>query len=136
LTSSIFEVFEKMFYIFLEPLYVRYDGYDMGAAISFKGTISGDVRILLSKEIAKTMVQNMLGLEDGDIAGKDIEDCSKEAINMVCGNFLSKLYNTQLFDLSMPTFKDYQSENLESGDAICRMDFDSDSGKIGVMVKV
>jgi CheY-specific phosphatase CheX len=108
----------------------------MGAAISFKGTISGDVRILLSKEIAKTMVQNMLGLEDGDIAGKDIEDCSKEAINMVCGNFLSKLYNTQLFDLSMPTFKDYQSENLESGDAICRMDFDSDSGKIGVMVKV
>jgi hypothetical protein len=36
----------------------------------------------------------------------------------------------------MPTFKDYQSENLESGDAICRMDFDSDSGKIGVMVKV
>lgn len=136
MTSSIFEVFEKMFYIFLEPRDTRYDGYDMRTDISFEGTISGHVIILFSKEIARGMVQNMLGLEDGDIPGKVIEDCSKEATNMVCGNFLSRLYNTQLFNLSVPTFTEYKSENLESGDDICRMDFDSDNGRMGVMVKV
>ncbi|OPL16158.1 MAG: hypothetical protein AVO38_08790 [delta proteobacterium ML8_D] len=136
MTSSIFEVFEKMFYIFLEPLNSRYPGYDVRADISFEGTISGNVSILFSREIARAMVQNMLGLEDGDIPVKVIEDCSKEATNMVCGNFLSRLYNTQVFDLSMPTFKECKSENLESGDDICRMDFDSDNGKMGVMVKV
>ncbi|MFO8239724.1 MAG: chemotaxis protein CheX [Dissulfuribacterales bacterium] len=136
MTSSIFEVFEKMFYIFLEPLDIRYDGYDIQTAISFKGTISGHVMILFSKEIARAMFQNMLGVEDDNIARQDMEDCSKEAINMVCGNFLRRLYDTQVFNLSMPTFTEYKSENLELDDDICRMDFDSDNGKISVMVKI
>ncbi len=136
MTSSIFEVFEKMFYIFLEPLDIRYDGYDIQTAISFKGTISGHVMILFSKEIARAMFQNMLGVEDDNIARQDMEDCSKEAINMVCGNFLRRLYDTQVFNLSMPTFTEYKSENLELDDDICRMDFDSDNGKIGVMMKI
>ena len=136
MTSSIFEVFEKMFYIFLEPLDIRYDGYDMQTAISFEGIISGHVIILFSKEIARAMFQNMLGVEEDDIARQDMEDCSKEAINMVCGNFLRRLYDTQVFNLSMPTFTEYKSENLELDDDICRMDFNSDNGKIGVMVKI
>ena len=132
MTPSIFEVFEKMFYIFLEPLDIRYDEYDMEAAISFEGTISGDVRILFSREIVMAMVQNMLGLEGDGITGQDMEDCSKEAVNMVCGNFLSRLDSTKVFNLSSPSFK--EPGDLESGEDICRMDFDSDYGKIGVMV--
>jgi len=114
----------------------RYDGYDIQTAISFKGTTSGHVMILFSKEIARAMFQNMLGVEEDDIARQDMEDCSKEAINMVCGNFLRRLYDTQVFNLSMPTFTEYKSENLELDDDICRMDFNSDNGKIGVMVKI
>ena len=136
MTPSIFEVFEKMFYIFLEPLDIRYDEYDMEAAISFEGTIGGDVRILFSREIVRAMVQNMLGLEGNEITGQDMEDCSKEAVNMVCGNFLSRLDSTKVFNLSMPTFKEGQPECLESGEDICRMDFDSDNGMIGVIVKI
>ena len=136
MTPSIFEVFEKMFYIFLEPLDIRYDEYDMEAAISFDCTISGDVRILFSREIVRAMVQNMLGLEGDEITGQDMEDCSKEAVNMVCGNFLSRLDSTKVFNLSTPTFKEGQPECLESGEDICRMDFDSDNGKIGVIVKI
>jgi CheY-specific phosphatase CheX len=136
MTPSIFEVFEKMFYIFLEPLDIRYDEYDMEAAISFEGTISGDVRILFSREIVRAMVQNMLRLEGDEITGQDMEDCSKEAVNMVCGNFLSGLDSTNVFNLFTPTFKEGQPECLGSGEDICRMDFDSDNGKIGVMVRV
>ena len=135
MTPSIFEVFEKMFYIFLEPLDIRYDEYDMEAAISFDGIIGGDVRILFSREIVRAMVQNMLGLEGNEITGQDMEDCSKEAVNMVCGNFLGRLDSTKVFNLSTPTFKEGQPECLESVEDICRMDFDSDNGKIGVIVK-
>ncbi|MBW1718862.1 MAG: chemotaxis protein CheX [Deltaproteobacteria bacterium] len=136
MTPSIFEVFEKMFYVFLEPLDIRYDEYGMEAAISFEGTISGDVRILFSREIVRAMVQNMLGLEGDEIAVQDMEDCSKEAVNMVCGNFLSRFDSTKVFNLSAPTFKESQPECFESGEDICRMDFDSDNGKVGVVVKI
>jgi len=132
MTPSIFEVFEKMFYIFLEPLDIRYDEYDMEATISFDGTISGDVKVLLSRSIVKAMVQNMLGLKEDEITGQDMEDCSKEAVNMICGSFLSRLDSTKVFNLSSPSFK--EPGDLESGEDICRMDFDSDYGKIGVMV--
>jgi len=133
MTPSIFEVFEKMFYIFLEPLDIRYDEYDMEAAISFDGTISGDVKVLLSRSIVKAMVQNMLGLKEDEITGQDMEDCSKEAVNMICGSFLSRLDSTKVFNLSSPSFK--EPGDLESGEDICRMDFDSDNGKIGVIVR-
>jgi len=133
MTPSISDVFEKMFYIFLEPLDIRYDEYDMEATISFDGTISGDVRILFSREIVMAMVQNMLGLKEDEITGQDMEDCSKEAVNMVCGSFLSRLDSTKVFNLSSPSFK--EPGDLESGEDICRMDFDSDYGKIGVIVR-
>jgi CheY-specific phosphatase CheX len=136
MTASIFEVFEKMFYIFLEPLDIRYDEYDIETAISFDGTISGDVRILLSREIVRAMVQNMLGLEGDEITGQDMEDCSREAANMVCGNFLSRLDSMEAFNLFTPTFKEGQPECLESEEDICRMDFDSYNGKISVIVKI
>ena len=133
MTPSIFEVFDKMFYIFLEPLDIRYDEYDMEATISFDGTISGDVKVLLSRSIVKAMVQNMLGLKEDEITGQDMEDCSKEAVNMICGSFLSRLDSTKVFNLSSPSFK--EPGDLESGEDICRMDFDSDNGKIGVIVR-
>lgn len=134
MTPSIFEVFEKMFYIFLEPLDVGNNEYDMEAAISFESSISGDVRILFSRNIVKAMVQNMLGLKGDEITGQDMEDCSKEAVNMVCGNFLSGLDSTKVFNLSTPTFKEGRPQDLESKEDICRMDFDSDSGKISVIL--
>ena len=138
MTSSIFEVFEKMFYIFLEPLDAgsRYDEYDMEAAIGFDGTMSGNVRVLLSREIVMAMVQNMLGLRGDEITVQEMEDCSKEAVNMVCGNFLGRLDNREAFNLSLPTFKEGRPRGLESGKDIYRMDFDSDYGKMGVIVRI
>ena len=133
---SIFEVFEKMFYIFLEPLDDDRNEYDMEAAIQFEGSISGEVRILLSMDIVKTMIQNMLGLKEDEITTQRMEDCSKEAVNMICGNFLGKLDSTKVFNLSMPVFKE-QPGDLEFMENACRMDFvDSDGGRVGVIIEV
>ncbi|MEA3414687.1 MAG: chemotaxis protein CheX [Thermodesulfobacteriota bacterium] len=139
---SIFEVFEKMFYIFLEPLKDESDEYDMEAAISFEGSMSGEIRILLSMDIVKTMIQNMLGLKEDEITTQIMEDCSKEAVNVICGNFLDKLNSTMVFNLSMPSFvvggfirpaAGMEFTGIEPGENACRMDFDSDGGRVGIV---
>ena len=62
LMNSIFEVFEKMFFVFLEPIDEDIQ-YDMMTSIQFSGPTRGEIRAYLSKGVASTMVQNMLGLE-------------------------------------------------------------------------
>jgi len=132
---SIFEVFEKMFYVFLEPLDAEGNEYDMEAAIRFEGSLSGEIRILLSMDIVKAMIHNMLGLKEDEITTQRMEDCSKEAVNVICGNFLGKLNSAKVFNLSAPIFRK-QTGSLELGKNACRMDFDSDGEKVGVVVEV
>ncbi|MBW2631885.1 MAG: hypothetical protein JRC90_09020 [Deltaproteobacteria bacterium] len=68
-----------------------------------------------------------------EIGAQDVEDCSKEAVNMICGNFLGKLDSTEVFNLSIPIFNPGRSEpSLEEN--VCRMDFDSDGEKVAVVV--
>lgn len=151
---SIFEVFEKMFYVFLEPLHSECGEYDMEAAIRFEGFMSGEIRILFSMDIVKAMIQNMLGLKEDEITIQRMEDCSKEAVNVICGNFLGKLNSAKVFNLSMPVFSennpplppfkkggmggfsDEKSRDSGLSENACRMDFDSDCGKVGLVVEV
>ena len=132
---SIFEVFEKMFFIFLEPLDAEGNEYDMEAAIRFEGSLSGEIRILLSMDIVKAMIHNMLGLKEDEITIQRMEDCSKEAVNVICGNFLGQLDSAKVFNLSAPVFKK-QTGSLELGKNASRMDFDSDGGKVGLIIEV
>jgi len=130
---SISEVFEKMFYIFLEPSDDENDGYDMEAVIGFEGPVRGEIRMLISRNIVKKMVLNMLNLKEDEVTRHNIEDCSKEAVNMIAGNLFGKLDGSKKFHLSIPTFK-AECSGLSSGKDTCRMDFDSDSGNVGVAV--
>jgi len=130
---SISEVFEKMFYIFLEPSDGENCGYDMEAVIGFEGPVRGEIRMLISRNIVKKMVLNMLNLKEDEVTPHNIEDCSKEAVNMVAGNLFGKLDNSEMFDLSIPTFNTKYS-GLSSMENTCIMDFDSDSGTVGVVV--
>jgi len=122
---SIFEVFERMFFIFLESSDINNKEYEIEAAIRFNGSINGEIKILLSSSVIKAMVHNMLDLREDEIDGQNMEDCSKEAVNMICGNFLGKLDSTKVFKLSIPTFNLGCSE-MSMGRDVCRMDFDSD----------
>jgi len=132
---SISEVFEKMFFLFLEP---PEDGdivYDVEAAIRFEGSVSGEVRVLLSGNMAKAMVQNMLGPEENEIVTQRMEDCSKEAVNMICGDFLRRFDNTRVFSLSAPVFRE-RIENVEPMENACRIDLDSEGKGVGVVVEL
>lgn len=105
LAASIFEVLEKMYFIFLEPAggTIRRDG--LCAEIGFRGPLSGRLEMCFSRGLSKAMVQNMLNAEDADMNEPMLEDGIKEAVNMVCGNFLRKYNPSQVFDLQIPVFR-------------------------------
>jgi len=133
MTISISEVFERMFFIFLDPPDEPCAGYDMEAAIRFGGPLNGEVRILLSQDMAQDMMRNMLGIDEEEMTPQAREDCAKEAANMVCGDFLSKLDSSQVFSLSVPVFRP-QPEDVIPGENTCMMDFVSDGNEVGVII--
>jgi CheY-specific phosphatase CheX len=103
LMNSIFEVFEKMFFVFFEPLNEDVK-YDMISSINFTGPIRGEIKVFFATSLVETMVQNMLSLNQKDVTEKMIEDCAKESVNMIGGSFLHKLDSSKAFDLSLPMF--------------------------------
>ena len=137
LTTATFEVFERMFYVFSEPLQSDGEDYQMKSTINFNGPVSGEIQILLSKAIAETMVKNMLGLEEEEISQPVIADCVKESINMICGNFLRKLDPDRVFHLSIPTFEMISEKihHVQEGiDQEVHLTFATDTGNMEVIM--
>jgi CheY-specific phosphatase CheX len=103
LLNAIFEVFEKMFFVFFEPLDEDVK-YDMISSINFTVSVNGEIKIFFSTGLLETMVQNMLSVNQKDVTENMMEDCAKEAVNMIGGNFLHKLDSSKVFELSIPMF--------------------------------
>jgi CheY-specific phosphatase CheX len=134
LMESIFEVFEKMLYVFLEPTEEPGSDFEIEAEIEFRGgAVKGDLRFMLSHSLARQMAENMLGTRNSGIDDKSAGDCAKEAVNMICGNFLSKYDKNRVFNLSIPVLRAYSGERAaEARGQMYKLDFNSDSGKIGI----
>ncbi len=135
LMNSIFEVFEKMFFVFLEP-FDEDIHYDLVTSIQFSGPMKGEIRAYLSRAVARTMVQNMLGLEPQEVTDKTMEDCAKEALNMVAGSFLNKLDATQVFNLSIPSYEKRSGQFKKDSDATLSLSFDSDDQPMGIAMNL
>jgi CheY-specific phosphatase CheX len=133
--AAIFDVVEQMFYVFLEPVGDKYPNYAMEAAIQFNGDLKGEMSIFVSDGLAKSMVHNLLGLEKGLMTKEDIEDCVKEVANMICGNFLGRLDQTRVFDLSIPSFSQ-PPRKVVAGSDFCRLYFDSDGESFGAVLRL
>lgn len=139
LTTSIFEVFEKMFFTFLEPMDEDEADWDfnMIADIRFSGPQQGEMAIYLTNGLAATMAENMLNIGSDEVSDSFMMDISKEGMNMICGNFLRKLDMSKVYDLSIPEFKKQSGTYLmksTSGDEI-RLAFDSDGERMGIVLK-
>jgi CheY-specific phosphatase CheX len=135
LMNSIFEVFEKMFFVFLEPFDEDIQ-YDMMTSIRFSGPVKGEIKAYLSKGVAGIMVQNMLGLETKEVTDKTMEDCAKEALNMIAGSFLNKLDAAHVFNLSIPEYEKKTGKFKIDSDATLRLAFDSDDRYMGVTMNL
>jgi CheY-specific phosphatase CheX len=102
LTVATFDVFEKMFYLFLETTTAESRRDDIVASLSFSGPFEGEIRLYLPNSVALAMVENMLNLREAEITTPIVEDCVKEAVNMIGGQFLRTLDPTNVFHLSLP----------------------------------
>jgi CheY-specific phosphatase CheX len=133
--NSIFEVFEKMFFVFLEPLDEDVK-YDMTSSINFTGPLNGEIKVFFAVGLARNMVQNMLSLNEKAVTGKMIEDCAKEAVNMVAGNFLQKLDSSKVFDLSIPVFANssgvFVHQNKNKTEAMWNLSFESEGNRMAL----
>ncbi len=134
LTAATFDALEKMFYIFLEPASGDRPRYDMETSIRFAGPCSGQLKVLYSRELAETMAGNLLYREKGGITDNDLEDCAKEAINIICGSFLTKIESRKAFKLSLPVFRGLAGAAAESDppEDQVGLDFEANSGRLGV----
>jgi CheY-specific phosphatase CheX len=139
LMNSIFEVFEKMFFVFLEPVDEDVK-YDMIASINFAGPIKGEIDVLLTCDLASAMVQNMLGVDEGGVTQKLVEDCVKEAVNMISGNFLQKYDSSKVFDLSIPLFKNESGvlaiQESDMSESVWYLTFESNESLLGVKMSI
>jgi len=137
LTDSIFEVFERMFYVFLEPANRQEGNYDYRACINFSGPLMGKLTVLFSRPLVEVMLKNMLNVDESGINEQLMEDCLKESVNMICGNFLSKYDSSQVFDLSIPAYASglpgtgmNRDGNSEAGE----LNFTGGQGRLTVVV--
>lgn len=139
LMSAIFEVFEKMFFVFLEPVDEDVK-YDMIASIKFTGSMKGNIDVFFTRDLAGAMVQNMLGVDESGVSQKLIEDCVKEAVNMIGGNFLQKYDSSKVFDLSIPVFKNeagmFAAQEKAVSETAWNLSFESNESLLGVKMRI
>jgi CheY-specific phosphatase CheX len=138
LTKAIFEVFEKMFFVFAEPL--RETGaahYRVRANIRFSGPMEGAMQISMNPGLAKLMAANMLNLQDDELTEPVIADCVKESINMICGNFVRKVDPERVVQLSIPVFElisDRSGDMSAQSDSSLKLVFNTEGGAFEVMM--
>ncbi len=137
LMESIFEVFEKMLFVFLEPSEEPGSNFEIGASIQFQDDrLKGDCRIWMSQKLAGSMAHNLLGIEEERVTAKCAEDCVVESVNMICGNFLAKFDSARTFNLSIPVLVTEGPDGFEAGENRFRLDFDSDHGKMAATLTI
>ncbi len=135
LRESIFEVFEKMFFVFLERG-ERAPIHDCETSIGFDGPLRGVIRIFFTRPVAELMVRNMLGLSAGEEVGRHAEDCLKEAANMVCGNFLVNYDASKKFAMSLPEFSAKAGQPSVPSEKTVAFDFDCEAGRMTVTLEI
>lgn len=92
------EVFETMFFTFLEPLeeLADADAWDNGegylrAAISYHGPHAGSFALYLPRRLARNITMNFLGADEKDINEEQMLDTAKETANMAVGSLLGQV---------------------------------------------
>jgi len=103
LMKAVFEVFEKMYYIFLEPVEEALMSDSSAVEIGFSGALTGGIIARFPRELSMMMAGNALGLDEQEMTDQILEDCRRECLNMLCGNFLQKHDSDKRFHMTLPT---------------------------------
>lgn len=120
--ETLSEVFETMYFTFLEPLFetpplpeiVVADGY-YEAVIAFQGVRSGSLRFYLPNSLARGITVNFLGADEVDVNEAQVLDTVKETANMAVGSLLGRIDPAGTIKLGLPRSQvatDFSAGNL------------------------
>jgi CheY-specific phosphatase CheX len=72
--------------------------------IDFTGPVNGKLSIRCRESLAQMLASNLLGMEPGDLKSNTVAwDALAELLNVVCGNLVSSLYDSEkIFTLTPP----------------------------------
>lgn len=114
LIDAVHEVFEKMYFIFLETKEKEEEGVPgEKVCISFSGPAVGTISGSFPADLTDEMIGNALNLRKEEITDEIRRDCLRECMNMVGGAFLQKLSPDKGFHISLPFFPGETSARVE-----------------------
>ena len=122
------EVFETMFFTFLEPLEEApgkeevASGRFIEATISYSGGNNGSFRFYFPWELGKNITVNFLGVDEEDVQGGQIKDTAAETANMAIGSLLGKLDPGGKASLAIPQSRvldEFSPESLLGESGLC-----------------
>jgi chemotaxis protein CheY-P-specific phosphatase CheC len=78
------------------------------AKITFSGPHTGSLCMVLPRSVCTEVAANVLGTDPDDHMAQDRQqDAVRELLNIVCGQFLTQLYDDRMiFDLAPPSSRD------------------------------
>jgi CheY-specific phosphatase CheX len=138
LMRAVFEVFEKMYYIFLEPVEKGAARKDFSAVeIGFTGDISGSIIARFPRELSMMMAGNALGMDEEEMSDQILVDCRQECLNMLCGNFLQKHDADKLFNMTLPkAITGKGGSEIDGGRQIYELNLNFESDHIPLRVEM
>lgn len=73
-------------------------------SISYKGSVSGSLRLTCTWTFAAQLAANLLGMESGEETNEqEANDAVKEFMNVICGQYVTAVYGTEdVFNLTIP----------------------------------
>jgi CheY-specific phosphatase CheX len=99
-----FNVLETMFFCLPEP----YEGkdpdqeWDLCSSVKLEGLDSLTLHILLPKALAMKLASDFLGREHDEITAEALLDMMKEMANMIGGNLITRMENSNNLALNIP----------------------------------
>jgi chemotaxis protein CheX len=121
ISHTIRDVYETMLSMTIEPLNgsaAAIDGDRIVGSVGFAGVVMGNVSLLVSRDFARRMTAEMLGMDLEEVAGdEEIHDVIGELSNMIGGDLKSRFCDAGLpCDLSIPSITSGSDFRVEPTD--------------------
>ena len=122
------EVFETMFFTFLEPLEEAPGKEELAcgrfveATISYSGGCNGNFLFYFPWELGKNITVNFLGVDEAEVQDGQVKDTAAETANMAIGGLLGKLDPAGKAALAIPQARvlaDFSPETLLGASVLC-----------------
>jgi CheY-specific phosphatase CheX len=134
LTEVLSSVLEEAAFFMIEPEVVpdRFDGDVFSATIDFEAMRGGQLRLTASRNLARNLAANMLGIDPADPeADAQGRNALGEILNVLGGAFVTRHFGTKIpFQLGLPSVAD---EHPVSRRATCAAAVRVDTGDLVVL---